>query len=76
MVTTERIDGVILNQLARGEMRILILLVSVRKALAGSAPFKGDLPKAVNTALRRLVASRSVTDNEGVYSLVRAKVPA
>ena len=52
MGTPERIDGVILKQLARGEMRLLILLVSVRKALAGSAPFKGDLSKAVNTALR------------------------
>ena len=73
MGTPERIDGVILKQLARGEMRLLILLVSVRKALAGSAPFKGDLSKAVNTALRRLIASRTVTDTEGVYSLVAAE---
>ena len=73
MGTPERIDSVILNQLARGEMRLLILLVSVRKAMGGSVPFKGDLAKAVNTALRRLIASRTVTDTEGVYSLVHAK---
>lgn len=72
MDTPERIDSIILRQLARGEMRLLSLLVSVRRALAGSAPFKGDLSKAVNTALRRLITSRAVTDTGGVYSLVAA----
>ena len=63
------IDELVLAQLARGEMRLLTLIVSVRKALVGSPPFKGDLARAVTLALRRLMASRSVLETEGIYSL-------
>jgi hypothetical protein len=73
MATPERIDSVILNQLEHGEMRLLALLVSVRKSLSGPTPFKGDLGKAVNGALRRLVASRAISDTGGVYSIMPRK---
>ena len=69
-VQPERIDRLVLAQLAHREMRLLTLTVSVRKALTGSPPFKGDLSRAVTLALRRLVATRSVLENDGVYSLV------
>lgn len=65
----ERISRLILDQLNSGDMGSLVLLVAVRKAMAGSAPFKGDLSAAVKASLRKLVASRAVTDTEGVYSL-------
>jgi hypothetical protein len=58
----------ILNQLAGGEMRLLVLVVGVRKALGGSA-VKGDLSARVQSALRELVASKSVVNDDGVYSL-------
>ena len=50
-------------------MRLLALLVSLRRALNGTTPFKGDLGRAVNAALRRLIASGTVQDTGGVFSL-------
>ena len=73
MGTPERIDSVILNQLANGEMRLLALLVSVRTSMGSTTPFKGDLGKAVNGALRRLIASRSISDTGGVYAIMPGK---
>ena len=64
----DRIERLILDQLSRREMRLLALLVSLRKALNGT-PFKGDLGRAVNAALRRLIASGTVQDTGGVFSL-------
>ena len=68
----ERISRLILDQLTSGEMGSLVLLVAVRKAMGGSAPFKGDLGAAVKASLRKLVASRTVTETEGVYSIALA----
>jgi hypothetical protein len=68
MSTLDQIENLIIDRLASGEMRPLNLLVSVRRALGGEV-FKGDLPRSVDVALKRLVATRNVTDNEGVYSL-------
>ena len=70
-VLPERIDGLVLAQLARREMRLLALIVSVRKSLTGSPPFKGDLARAVTLALRRLVAAHSVLESDGIFSLAR-----
>jgi hypothetical protein len=65
------ITQLILDQLGRGEMRLLVLLVAIRKALkARSSSFKGDLPAAVNAALRKLVVSRTVGNTDGTYSLL------
>ena len=68
MRTLDRIEKLIVDRLACNEMRLLALLVAVRRAMAGEV-FKGDLPRAVDTALKRLVASRTVIDAEGVYFL-------
>ena len=68
----ERISRLILDQLAMGEMGSLVLLVAVRRAMGGAAPFKGDLAAAVKAALRKLVASQSITEVEGVYSIAMA----
>jgi len=49
-------------------MRLLVLVVGVRKALGGIT-VKGDLSAQVQSALRGLVASKSVVNDDGVYSL-------
>ena len=61
----------ILNQLAGGEMRLLALVVGIRKNLRGLV-IKGDLLERVRSALCGLVASRSIVDNDGMYSLSTA----
>jgi hypothetical protein len=65
----DRIKRLVLDQLAGGEKRLLVLLVAVRRSLNSTTPFKGDLSEAVGSALRKLVASRTVIETGGVYSL-------
>jgi hypothetical protein len=67
--TGVQINQLVLDQLARGEMRLLTLVVAVRKALGATAFYKGDLSAAVSAVLRKLVCSKTVTDNQGVFSL-------
>ena len=62
------LSQLILDQLSGGEMRLLVLVVGVRKALGGIT-VKGDLSAQVQSALRGLVASKSVVNDDGVYSL-------
>lgn len=50
-------------------MRLLSLVVSIRRSAGGMA-FKGDLSARVQTALRTLIASKSVINTDGVYSLL------
>ena len=66
--TSENLNQLILDQLAEREMRLLVLIVGVRKSLGGST-IKGDLAARVQSALRSLVASKSVVDDDGAYSL-------
>jgi hypothetical protein len=68
-MTTDRITQLILDQLSRGEKRLLVLTVAVRKCLVAPEGTKGDLPAAVKAALRKLIATDIVVDEEGVYSL-------
>jgi hypothetical protein len=68
-IPTVPIESVILNQLARSEMRLLTLVVNVRKSLGRSEAVKGDLSTIVKSSLRKLVASNAIVDVEGVYSL-------
>jgi hypothetical protein len=68
-----KINQMILEQLGRGEMRLLVLTVAVRRAFGGSEGVKGDLSTAVKSALRKLVSSKAVVDVEGVYSLTHQK---
>jgi hypothetical protein len=67
-IPSATLNELILTQLADGEMRLLVLIVGIRKRLDGS-PVKGDLAARVQTALRGLVAAKSVLDSDGVYSL-------
>jgi hypothetical protein len=69
-LSAERISQLILDQLARGEMRVLSLVVAIRKSLAGSETVKGDLTAAVKSNLGKLIASKTVCEFEGIYALV------
>ena len=75
MASSMQINALIVAQLARGEKRILGLIVTVRKALAydGGGGVKGDLSAMVKSALRRLVAAGTVVDVDGMYSLARVR---
>jgi hypothetical protein len=71
--TTTNIGQLILQQLGLGEKRLLSLVVAVRKALGLSHPLRGDLTEMVKSALRKLVASQAVVDDDGTYSLALVK---
>jgi hypothetical protein len=73
-ITSDSLTQLILDQLSAGEMRLLALVVGIRKSLRGVS-IKGDLSARVQSVLRTLVASKSVVDDNGVYSLSPA-VPA
>jgi hypothetical protein len=66
-----QISRIILDQLARGEMRLLVLVVAVRKRLGRYESIKGDLSEMVQGALRQLIAAKAVVDVEGVYALAK-----
>ncbi len=74
-IATKRISQLILDELAHGEMRLLVLVVAIRKGLDRSEGIKGDLSAAVKSALRKLVAAKAVTDVEGVYGLATPIIP-
>ena len=54
------ISQLIVDQLAHGEMRMLVLVVALRKTLGASAHIKGDLSSIVVVALRKLIASKAL----------------
>jgi predicted RNA-binding protein YlxR (DUF448 family) len=68
------IGQLIIDQLAHGDMRMLVLVVALRKTLGRGAYIKGDLSSVVMVALRKLIATKVVVDSEGTYSLNRMKV--
>jgi hypothetical protein len=72
-ILPETLSQLILEQLAGGEMRLLVLVVGIRKNLKGSA-IKGDLSARVQAALRILVSAKTVVNHDGVYSLWTAPV--
>ncbi len=77
MVTpSTSITPLILEKLGEGEMRSLSLVVSIRKSLGKSAFLKGDLSSVVNSALRKLIASKRVIEVDGVYSLAPVEAGA
>lgn len=69
MASADQISLMIVNELAAGEKGVLSLVVAVRRTLGRSEKLKGDLSHAVKSALRKLVASRAVVDDDGRYSL-------
>jgi hypothetical protein len=70
-IPPDTLSQLILSQLAGGEKRLLVLIVGIRKDLKGSA-VKGDLSARVQSALRTLMASKSIVNHDGVYSLSNA----
>jgi hypothetical protein len=68
MASAVQIQSLIVEQLARGEMEVLTLVVAVRRTLGLQSP-KGDLAAIVKSSLRTLVASKAVVDHDGRYSL-------
>ncbi len=68
-ISAARISELIIEQLARREMRVLSLTVAIRTGLGSANGIKGDLGTTVKSALRNLVASKAVVDNEGTYAL-------
>jgi hypothetical protein len=66
---SDTLSQLILKQLAGGEMRLLSLVVGIRRSLQGSV-VKGDLSARVQGVLRTLIASKSVINEDGVYSLI------
>jgi hypothetical protein len=63
------LSRVILNQLAARESRLLTLIVAVRRNLGRDEHIKGDLGEAVRSSLHKLVAARTVTEVDGMFSL-------
>ena len=73
MASGIQIQSLIVDQLARGEMELLRLVVAVRRAMGALDSPKGDLAAIVKSALRTLVASKAVVEHDGRYSLARPK---
>ena len=69
MASLDQISSVIVKELAAGEKGILALTVAVRRTLGGSDKPKGDLSQMVKSTLRKLVASRTIVDDDGRYSV-------
>jgi hypothetical protein len=67
MANPAQITALIVDQLSDGEMGQLRLVVAVRKRLGRFE--KGDLSESVKSALHKLVASSTVLDVDGMYSL-------
>jgi hypothetical protein len=73
MANPDQISALIVRELAAREMGVLSLVVAVRRTLGRSEKLKGDLSQMVDSALRKLVASQTVVDDDGRYSLSRPK---
>ena len=73
MASPDQISSLILDELAGGEKGVLSLTVAVRRTLSRSENLKGDLSQMIRSALRKLVASKTVVDDGGRYSLWRRK---
>ena len=69
MAGAVHIQSLIVDQLARREMEVLALVVAVRRSMGLTESPKGDLAAMVKSALRTLVASKTVLDHDGRYSL-------
>ena len=62
-------NQLVLAQLAKGERRILSLVVAIRNTLSQAEAGKGDLTAMVKSTLRKLIASREIVEVDGMYSL-------
>ena len=73
MANPTQIRSLIVDQLAAREMGVLSLVVAIRRTLSRSENVKGDLSATVKSALKTLVASKAVVDDDGRYSLSTSK---
>jgi len=64
-----QVSELILEQLAGGERRVLSLTVAIGKVMNRNGAGKGDLSQMVRSALRTLVANRTIVEMDGVYAL-------
>jgi hypothetical protein len=72
-----QVTPLILDQLAIGERRVLSLIVSVTKAMQNQAGgVKGNPSALIRSALRALVAARTIVEVDGMYSLVQGEMTA
>jgi hypothetical protein len=60
---------IILDELARGDRRLLSLTVAIRRTLNRSGSAKVSLTDLISSALRKLVAAGQIVDVDGIYSL-------
>jgi len=72
MATAVQIQSLIVEHLNHREMEVLSLIVAVRRTLSDAEHPKGDLAAMVKSALRTLVASKTVVEHDGRFSLPRA----
>jgi hypothetical protein len=70
---TSRVTPLVLDELARGERRVLSLVVAVRSALQRSDALRGNLTGTVRSSLRALMSSKAIVDADGMYSLAPQK---
>lgn len=73
MASPVQIQSLIVDLLAEREMGVLSLVVAVRRTLGRSEKLKGDLAVIVKSALKALVTSNAVIDDDGRYSLPPSK---
>jgi hypothetical protein len=70
------IGPLILDELSRGERRILSLVVAIGRELSRIRLVKGDITATVKSTLRTLVASGMIVDTDGIYTLSPRIEPA
>jgi hypothetical protein len=72
-ISTIQLRQIILDTLAVGERRELSIVVAIRNVLNRSGTIKGDLTSLTKSGLRKLVASGTIVERDGVYSLSRLR---
>jgi hypothetical protein len=71
---TARVTPLILEELARGERRVLSLTVAVGRQMERTGGVRENLATTVKSALRALVTSKEIIESgDGLYSLARRK---
>ena len=68
-ISAVQLSQIILDTLAAGERRELSMIVAIRRVLNRRGAIKGDLTSLTRSGLRKLIASGTVMESDGVYSL-------
>jgi hypothetical protein len=64
-----KFNQMILDSLAAGERRELSMIAAIRNVLNRSGTIKGDLTSLTKSGLRKLLASGTVVERDGMYTL-------